>query len=54
MKISKEEFDDFKNIAEYTNFNVKIMEWFNKVYKIEIMWYSSKKVTQKICDIIIK
>jgi len=53
MKISKEEFDDFKNIAEYTNFNLKIMEWFNKVHKIEIIGWRNKKVTQKICDILL-
>lgn len=53
-KISKENFDDLKNIANMTNFNVEILTWFKKLQSIEVVGWRNKLVTKKLCDILEK
>lgn len=53
-KISKEQFDDLKNVANFTNFNVKILTWFRYLQKIEVVGWRNKLVTKKLCDILEK
>ena len=53
-KISKENFDDLKNIANITNFDEKIMTWFRYLQTIEVVGWRNKLVTKKICDILAK
>ncbi len=51
-RISKIRYDDLKYIAELTNFNIKILDWFRYLHEIEIEGWRNKKVTQKICNIL--
>lgn len=51
-KISKEHFDDLKNVANFTNFNEKILTWFIYLQKIEVLGWRNKLVTKKICQIL--
>lgn len=51
-KISKEKFDDLKNIANITNFDKKIMTWFKYIQSIEITGWRNKLVTKKLCSIL--
>ncbi len=53
-KISKENFDDLKNIANITNFNEQILTWFRYLQTLEIVGWRNKMVTQKICEILEK
>ena len=53
-KISKENFDDLKNVAYYTNFDEKILSWFKYLQTFEIIGWRNKKVTQKVCEILQK
>lgn len=53
-KISKEHFDDLKNVANYTDFNIKILTWFRYLQKIEVVGWRNKLVTKKICKILEK
>lgn len=51
-KLSKENFDDLKNVANITNFNKKILTWFRYLQTIEVVGWRNKLVTKKICDIL--
>ena len=53
-KLSKENFDDLKNVANITNFNEKILAWFRYLQTIEVVGWRNKLVTKKICDILEK
>ncbi len=53
-RLSKEHFDDIKNIANLTNFNEKILTWFKYLQSIEIVGWRNKFVTKKICEILKK
>ncbi|MDO5557421.1 MAG: hypothetical protein Q4G05_04180 [Clostridia bacterium] len=53
-KITKENFDDLKNIANFTQFNEKILNWFRYLQSLEIVGWRNKFVTKKICDILEK
>ena len=53
-KLSKENFDDLKNVANITNFNEKILTWFRYLQTIEVVGWRNKLVTKKICDILEK
>ena len=53
QKVSKEEFDDFKNVAEYTNFNENVLNYFRDIHNFELVGWRNKFVTQKICDILL-
>lgn len=46
-KISKENFDDLKNVANITNFDEKIMTWFRYLQTIEVVGWRNKLVTKK-------
>lgn len=52
QKLSKEEFDDLKHIAEITNFNEKILKWFRFLQNIEIVGWRPKQVSKTICNIL--
>lgn len=51
-KISKENFDDLKNVANFTNFNERILSWFRCLQTFEVMGWRNKQVTKKICQIL--
>ena len=51
-KISKENFDDLKNIANITNFDEKILTWFRYLQSFEVIGWRNKLVTEKICKIL--
>lgn len=51
-KISKENFDDLKNVANITNFNEKILSWFRYLQTFEVVGWRNKKVTKKICQVL--
>lgn len=51
-KISKENFDDLKNIANYTDFDEKILSWFRYLQTFEVVGWRNKQVTKKICQIL--
>lgn len=51
-RISKIKYDDLKYIAELTNFNIRILDWFRYLQGIEIEGWRNKKVTHKICNIL--
>lgn len=53
-KLSKEHFDDLKNVANITDFNEKILTWFRYLQSIELVGWRNKLVTQKICSILEK
>lgn len=53
-KLSKEHFDDLKNVANLTNFNEKILTWFKYLQTIEILGWRNKLVTKKICQILLE
>lgn len=51
-RISKEYFDDLKYVANLTNFNEKILDWFRYLQSFEIVGWRNKFVTKKICEIL--
>ena len=51
-KISKEYFDDLKNVANITEFDEKILTWFRYLQTIEVVGWRNKLVTKKICEIL--
>ena len=53
-KLSKEQFDELKYVANITNFNEKILNWFRYLHSIEIVGWRNKLVTKKICSILEK
>lgn len=53
-RISKEQFDELKYVAEITNFNEKILNWFRYLQSIEIIGWRNKLVTKKLCKILEK
>lgn len=53
-KISKENFDDLKNVAKYTDFNEKILLWFRYLQNFEVIGWRSKQMTRNICQILKK
>ena len=53
-KISKENFDDLKNIANYTDFDEKLLSWFRYLQTFEVVGWRNKQVTKKICQILQK
>ena len=50
-KISKENFDELKYVANFTNFNEKILKWFRYLQNFEVVGWRNKLVTKKICEI---
>ena len=53
-RISKEQFNELKYVAEITNFNEKILNWFRYLQSIEVIGWRNKLVTKKLCQIIEK
>lgn len=53
-KISKEYFDDLKNVANYTGFNKDIMNWFRYLQSFETIGWRNKLVTKKLCNIFLE
>ena len=53
-RISKEQFDELKYVAEITDFNEKILNWFRYLQSIEIVGWRNKLVTKKLCKILEK
>lgn len=53
-KISKENFDDLKNVANFTNFDENILLWFRYLQDFEVAGWRNKQVTKKICQILQK
>lgn len=53
-KLSKENFDDLKNVANFTNFDERILSWFRYLQNFEIVGWRNKQVTKKICQILQK
>ena len=53
-RISKEHFDDLKNVANITNFNEDILTWFRYLQSTEVIGWRNKLVTQKLCKILTK
>lgn len=51
-RITKEQFDDLKNVANITNFNEKILEWFIQLHEIEVPGWRNKLVTKKLCEVL--
>ena len=51
-RISKENFDELKYIANLTDFNEKILDWFRYLQSFEIVGWRNKLVTKKICKIL--
>ncbi|MDO4963379.1 MAG: hypothetical protein Q4E75_04700 [bacterium] len=51
-RISKENFDDLKYIANLTDFNEKILDWFRYLQTFEVVGWRNKLVTKKICEIL--
>lgn len=51
-RLSKEKFDDLKNIAEISNFNENILKWFIFLQNIEIIGWRPKQVSKSICNIL--
>ena len=50
-KVEKEYFDDLKNVANYTNFDENIMNWFRYLHSFEKIGWRNKLVTKKLCNI---
>lgn len=53
-KISKENFDDLKNVANYTDFDERILSWFRYLQTFEVTGWRNKQVTKNICQILQK
>lgn len=51
-RVSKENFDDLKYVANLTDFNEKILDWFRCLHFFEITGWRNKLVTKKICEIL--
>lgn len=51
-KISKENFDDLKNVANFTEFNEKILSWFRYLQTFEVIGWRNKQVTKNVCQIL--
>lgn len=51
-RLSKEHFDEIKNVANWTEFNEKILTWFKYLQSIEVVGWRNKLVTKKICEIL--
>ncbi len=51
-KLSKEEFDDLKNVAEISNFNENILRWFRFLQDIEIIGWRPKQANKSICNVL--
>ena len=51
-RISKENFDDLKYVANLTDFNEKILDWFRYLQSFEIVGWRNKLVTKKICEML--
>lgn len=51
-RITKENFDDLKYVANLTNFNEKILDWFRYLQSFEIVGWRNKLVTKKICEML--
>lgn len=51
-RISKENFDDLKYVANLTDFNEKILDWFRYLQTFEIVGWRNKLVTKKICEML--
>ena len=49
-KISKEHFDDLKNVANYTEFDKNILQWFRYLQSFETLGWRNKYVTKKLCN----
>lgn len=52
--ISKEYFDDLKYVANLTDFNIKILDWFRYLQSFEVVGWRNKLVTQRICKMLMK
>lgn len=52
-KISKQNFDDLKYVANLTDFNEKILDWFRCLQSFEVVGWRNKLVTKKICEMLI-
>lgn len=53
-RITKEQFDELKYVAKFTEFNNNILNWFRYLQEIEIVGWRNKLVTKKICSILQK
>lgn len=51
-KLSKENFDELKYVANLTNFDEKILIWFKYLQEYEITGWRNKLVTKKICNVL--
>ena len=51
-RISKENFDDLKYVANLTDFDGKILDWFRYLHSFEVVGWRNKLVTKKICEML--
>lgn len=51
-RISKENFDDLKYVANLTDFDEKILKWFRYLQTYEVVGWRNKFVTKKLCEIL--
>ncbi len=52
-KIAKEYFEELKMVAKMSDFNYDILRWFRFLQTIEIAGWRNKKVSIKICELLL-
>lgn len=52
-RISRENFDELKFVANLTDFNENILKWFRYLQSFEVTGWRNKLVTKKICQILL-
>ena len=52
-KIAKEYFEELKMVAKMGDFNYGVLQWFRYLQTIEITGWRNKKVSEKICKLLL-